>query len=248
MGPFVRFLIVLVLTLSPGVIIITYVYLRDKHEKEPIGRIFRYFVYGIISLFITLVISLSVRDYFPNLYAPSFSHQITKAFLLVGFVEEFSKYVFVRFFGFRDKHFNEPFDGIVYTVCVSMGFATLENIRYVFDDGGLLVALNRMVTAVPAHASFAVIMGYFLGLARFDKKERKMTAFTGLFLATVFHGLYDLFFFIHWIPGIYLGAIVSLIIAILLSNQAMHFHEKGSPFNKKRPFRKLHLPDQANEI
>jgi RsiW-degrading membrane proteinase PrsW (M82 family) len=67
---------------------------------------------------------------------------------------------------YNNKNFNEPFDGIVYAVIVSMGFATIENIIYVFQYG-FATGILRLFTAVPAHAAFGILMGYFLGKAKF---------------------------------------------------------------------------------
>ena len=73
-------------------------------------------------------------------------------------------------YAYRKKEFDEPFDGIVYAVMVGMGFATVENISYV-SQYGLMTGIMRLFMAVPAHASFAIIMGYFMGKARFSAKK-----------------------------------------------------------------------------
>ena len=150
-------------------------------------------------------------------------------FLIVALVEEFSKFIFVRGILYKNKNFNEPFDGIVYAVMVSMGFATFENILYIVDDG-IQTAILRMFTAVPAHASFAVLMGYYLGKAKFEHKK-SYYAFHALGIATLFHGAYDYFWFIAYVPGIWLGAIISLIIGIILSKRAIKIHQDQSPFH-----------------
>lgn len=102
----------------------------------------------------------------------SIFQQFIKAFFVVALIEEFSKYIFVRFYSQPKKYFNEPFDGIVYAVMVSMGFAAIENIAYV-SQGGMGTAIVRAFTAVPAHATFAVLMGYFMGLAKFAPSKSK---------------------------------------------------------------------------
>ena len=124
--------------------------------------------------------------------------------------------------------FNEPFDGIVYAVMVSMGFAAVENVMYVLQ-GGMDVALVRAFSAVPAHATFGIIMGFFMGKAKFSK-NRIMWNFTGLMSAILFHGAYDFFLFINFIPGISIGAFISLIIGIILSKKAIKLHQDISHF------------------
>lgn len=111
---------------------------------------------------------------------------------------------------------------------VSMGFAAVENLLYVLE-GGLEVALMRAFTAIPAHATFAIIMGYFMGKAKFSNHRMKWNLI-GLSCAILFHGAYDFFLFINFIPGISIGAFVSLIIGIILSNKAIKEHQKNSNF------------------
>jgi RsiW-degrading membrane proteinase PrsW (M82 family) len=162
-------LILLALALAPGVAIGVYIYLKDHHEREPVGLLIRSFFFGVLSIFVTLLIS-QVIGLFVTIDETSVSDQAVSAFLIVALVEEFSKFIFVRGILYNNKHFNEPFDGIVYSVMVGMGFATFENILYVVD-GGIGTALLRMLTAVPAHATFAVLMGYYLGKAKFEHKK-----------------------------------------------------------------------------
>ena len=119
---------------------------------------------------------------------------------------------------------------------VSMGFATLENVLYVFQHG-VSTGILRAFTAVPAHATFAILMGYFMGKAKFSK-NRIVSNLTGLLFATLFHGAYDFFLFINFIPGIFIGAFISLGIGILLSKKAIKRHQDNSVFKfliKKKP-------------
>lgn len=215
--------------LAPVIIVIIYIYVKDKYEKES-KRILAYtFVLGAVVSIIITTILYKFFDLFlpiPNDY--SIWQQFLKAFFIVALIEEFSKYVIVRYYNQPRKGFNEPFDGIVYAVMVSMGFAALENILYVFQ-GGMQVALLRAFTAIPAHAIFAVLMGYFMGKAKFSKNRIKWNLI-GLSLAILFHGTYDFFLFINFIPGISIGAFVALILGIILSKKAIKAHQKGSFF------------------
>jgi RsiW-degrading membrane proteinase PrsW (M82 family) len=224
-------LILLAFAIAPGVCIATYIYLKDKHEREPIGLLVKSFFYGMGSVLVTLIISIPISQVVP-INTQDYSEQAVHAFLIVALVEEFSKYIFVRGILFKNENFNEPFDGIVYSVMVSMGFATLENIMYV-ADGGWGVAVLRMFTAVPAHAAFAVLMGYYLGLAKFVH-HKSHYGWYGLGIATLFHGAYDYFWFIAEVKdvwaGIWLGALVSLVVGIILSKKAIKIHQEASPF------------------
>ena len=218
--------------LAPVVVIILYVYLRDKYEKEPKTlMIYCFLLGGIFSIFLTSVIyqvyseiSLDFDD------STDVVLQFVNAFFIVALTEEFSKYVIVRYYAQPKNAFNEPYDGIVYALMVSMGFAAVENIFYVFE-GGLKVALLRALTAVPAHATFGILMGYFMGLAKFSDKRVKHNL-TGLLLAVLFHGAYDFFLFINFIPGVWIGALISLIAGIYLSRRAIKQHQKNSHFKE----------------
>ncbi len=218
----------LALSLAPGVAIGIYIYLKDKHEREPLSLLLISFLYGALSTIVTLVISFPL-DLIVTLNEMNVVHQFGNAFFKVALVEEFSKFIFIRFILFNNKNFNEPFDGIVYACMVGMGFATFENILYVFQYG-VPTGIARMFTAVPAHATFAVLMGYFLGKAKFTQQKKLYYSFAALLIATAFHGSYDYFWFIAYVPGIWVGAILSLIVALMLSKKAIRIHQDASPF------------------
>ncbi len=216
------------LAFAPGLAIVLYVYLKDIHEREPLGLLLISFLYGVASVFITLTLSwpldalLSFRD-------DDVLDQFANAFIKVAFIEELSKFIFIRFILYYNKNFNEPYDGIIYAVMVGMGFATLENIVYVFQYG-VGTGILRMFTAVPAHATFAILMGYFLGKAKFTHRREISYSIVALGVATLLHGVYDYFLFISFIPGIWLGAIASLTVALILSRKAIQLHQQSSPF------------------
>lgn len=217
------------LAVAPVLIIIIYIYCKDKYEKEPAGLLFLSFIFGaIVSIIITTFLYLGFDIILPLKDDFSILQQFVKAFFVVALVEEFSKYVIVRYFAQPRLAFNEPYDGIMYAVMVSMGFAATENILYVIQ-GGPTVALLRAFTAVPAHATFGILMGYFMGKAKFSSNRIKLNL-AGLALAIVFHGAYDFFLFINFIPGIWIGAFISLFIGILLSRKAIRKHQEQSHF------------------
>ena len=219
----------LLLAISPAIIIILYIYFKDKFEKEPISFLFKNVLLGAtVSILITVILGGFVSRFIPLIDDSRVFQQFLNAFIAVALVEEFSKYVIVRYYSQRSKEYNEPFDGIVYAVMVSMGFATLENVLYVFQHG-MSTGITRAFTAVPAHATFAILMGYFMGKAKFSK-NRIVLNFMGLFFATLFHGAYDFFLFINFIPGMWIGAIFSLIIGIFLSRKAIKKHQNNSVF------------------
>jgi len=220
----------ILVSVAPVFIIILYIYFKDKYEKEPKRLLFYNFLLGaIVSIIITSILYYAFDIVLPLPNKTSIFQQFIKAFFVVGLVEEFSKYLIVRYFAQPNKEFNEPFDGIVYAVMVSMGFAATENIFYVIQ-GGYTTALARAFTAVPAHATFGVLMGYFMGKAKFSNNKIVLNL-AGLLLAIIFHGAYDFFLFINFVPGIWVGAILSLFIGIVLSRKAIKKHQEDSNFN-----------------
>ena len=219
----------LFIALAPVIVILIYIYIKDKYEKEPLSFLFENFILGaIVSIVVTLVLGYFIQRLFPITNKESIIQQFIKAFFIVGFVEEFSKYIIVRYHAQKNAEFNEPFDGIVYALVVSMGFAALENIIYVYQYG-FTTGLTRAFTAIPAHATFGILMGYFMGKAKFSKNNVKYNLL-GLLVATVFHGAYDFFLFLDFLPGIAIGAFISLLISVLLSKKAITKHQDISQF------------------
>lgn len=221
-------LLLLALAIAPGIAIIFFIYYKDRFEKEPFSLLLKCFLLGIFTIIPPIFIETAGNYFSPEISSISY-HTIIYAFLFVGLSEEFSKYLLLRIYPYRSKHFNEPTDGIVYSVVISMGFATAENILYVIDNG-IGVALTRMFTAVPAHAAFGVLMGFYVGLSKF-KKHNFWYLSIGLFTATAAHGFYDYFLFQKDVPGMQIFSFVCLIFIIKLSLRAIRVHRKNSPFN-----------------
>jgi len=178
----------LIIALAPVIIIAIYVYYRDKYEKEPVKLLLKALGMGCL---ITLPVIFAER-YIAN-QMPLLSHTgeaFYNAFLVAGFTEELFKYLAFIFFIWNNKNFNEKFDGIVYAVFISLGFAGIENIFYVFNHGEH-VGYMRMIISVPAHALFGVTMGYYLGLAKFYKKFRSVHLARSFLYPVILHGAFD---------------------------------------------------------
>lgn len=214
----------ILISLAPIVAIIVFIYWKDKLDKEPNKLLIYSFLMGLLSIVVTLVISFIIEKI--GLFRSSINgySSLASCILGIGLVEEFSKFIFVRFYCYKKDAFSEPFDGITYAVMVSMGFAALENVLYVYK-GGIGIGVMRMLTAVPAHAVFAIIMGYFLGFQKFYP-DKKYHGIIGLFLASCVHGIYDFYllnakfnnmFILYWV--ILFGA------SIYLSLKAIKIHQ-----------------------
>ena len=227
-------LMYLYLALAPALALALYVYWRDKYEKEPIGVLVVCFVMGSLCCLpagFFNVIGAEVLGFDfdgKNGLAVSFF----MAFCVVGLGEELCKYIVLVLYALRKPSFNEPFDGIVYAVMISLGFAALEDVFYV-QDGGVGVALARMFTAVPMHAACGVLMGYQVGLAKFmNESVRTNISLKGLFLAAFFHGAYDFVLFQNSSVLLTFLVFPIMIWTLVLSRKAMRLHSKNSPFGK----------------
>lgn len=174
--------------LAPVVIILFYVYFRDKYEKEPLRMLLTSLIAGCL-----ITIPIIPLEHFLQLFEPQsgeYAPAFYRAFIVAAFSEELMKYIILYLLIWKSKDFNEKFDGIVYAVFISLGFAAIENILYVTGHG-FNVGITRALTAVPAHALFGVTMGYYFGLARFYPEKRKQFLLRSLGYAIILHGMYD---------------------------------------------------------
>ncbi|MBX9781688.1 MAG: PrsW family intramembrane metalloprotease [Chitinophagaceae bacterium] len=224
-------MLLLALSIAPGIAISLYIFLKDRYNREPKLKLFVCFLLGCLSVIPAIIIQLlsskSTNDFFGEgvVYTAFF------AYIVVALSEELSKFVMLRFYAFPKESFDEPYDGIVYSVMVGMGFATVENIGYVYQYG-INTALLRMFLSVPAHGTFAVLMGYFAGKAKFVPEKRFYYLLLGVFWATFFHGTFDFFLFLQgglvsaYVGDglLFVGAAASFIIAIYFSRRAIKEH------------------------
>lgn len=225
-------MLLLALAIAPGLAICLFIFYRDTHDEEPALNLGMSFIWGMLTIIPALILEMALD----GLTDLSIIGIIINAFVFVALVEEAMKFLALRYYSFRQKSFDEPLDGIVYGVMIAMGFASVENMMYAFQFGMPTVVM-RMFTAVPAHATFGILMGYYAGKAKFDPVNRGKLLWKGLGLAVLAHGLYDAFLFMNentWIhqyipkelAGILLfaGAISSLILAIIFSRRLVRQH------------------------
>ena len=210
----------------PGLLLAGYIYLRDLREPEPSGQLLLSVLYGVAAYFISRGIGFLLHNF---IYGgeESVTQQIISAFVFVGLLSEGFKFLFLRGMTFYNKNFNEPFDGIVYALMVGMGYATAENILYVIN-GDLDSAMYRMVTAAPANAVFAVIMGYFLGEAKMNSSKIFIFSLLSLLLAALAHGYYDYFMQALHAHGFWVQAVISLVIVVVLVQWASKKRNQNS--------------------
>ena len=217
---------------APVLFIALWIYFKDKYEKEPWTLLISCYFMGIMSA----VLAGFSNTFFFNVFEVKFGEDYLKLFLVaifvVGLFEEGFKFLFLKKYIYKNENFNEPFDGIIYGAFIGLGFASIENFDYV-SKGGKAVAIARMFTAVPMHASLGMILGYFLGNAKFPSSEKTneiLTIIKGFCLVVILHGLYDYFLFIRTGNLLTYLTLVVLIICFILSRKAIKSHQNKSPF------------------
>lgn len=202
---------VLLASLAPVFIILFYIYFRDKYEKEPLGMLVKAILGGIVIILPVFFVEqwLSALSPFTGKVGAAAWH----AFVVAASTEEVFKYLALYLLVWKSPSFNEKFDGIVYAVFVSLGFAAVENVMYVLD-GGMQTAAVRAFTAVPAHAIFGVVMGYYLGIAHMYKEQRKEYLLRAITIPVLLHGIYDFILMVEigWLLILFLPYLVWLYI------------------------------------
>ena len=222
----------LLVTILPSILIVLFFVKSDKF-KEPTKEIIKVFFLGI---FITIP-AYYLNTYLSEIwYSTNASEGLISSFLTAAPVEEGLKLSVLYFFVYKMKDFNEPIDGIVYGVTVSLGFATLENIYYVylladyFETTSMTLAILRSFSAIPAHAVFGIFMGYFFMKYVFIKKgDNLIFAFLVPF---VLHGCYNLF-----TSSNFLVSLILILIAWILAIR-MFSRLKKTQKTKRREYEK----------
>ncbi|SEP71511.1 Membrane proteinase PrsW, cleaves anti-sigma factor RsiW, M82 family [Treponema bryantii] len=187
---------ILIPALLPVFLILRYVYLLDKNEREPLNFVLKVVIYGA---FFSIPCAAAERFLISmiSMYYDPATIQIAWMENTVGvaLVEEFSKWLVLMLIVWKNRNFDYRYDGIVYAVSASLGFAALENILYVVSYG-TGVSIGRAIFAIPGHATFGVFMGYWLSRAKtfwLDGKTGRMKfcKLLALGIPMLIHGAYD---------------------------------------------------------
>ncbi|MEM9824308.1 MAG: PrsW family glutamic-type intramembrane protease, partial [Bacteroidota bacterium] len=226
------FLLIL-MAIAPGLLICYVIYHIDKFDKESHWQLILCFILGMVITFPAMKLE-EFGESFGLEESGELGPLILLSYGVVGFSEEFVKFLVLMIYAYTRKEFNEALDGIVYAVMIGMGFATLENIIYA-NRFGMETTLVRAITAVPAHAVFAVTMGYYVGLAKFDKTRRFRLIAVGLLLAIFIHGTYDFFILQQYYDWLMVFATLTLCISAYFAIRLIRLHQQNSPF-KDNPF------------
>ena len=183
----------LLLAIAPAAFWLWYFYRKDRYEPEPLSWVLLIYILGI-----AVTIPVALIEGVMGAVLPEFLIVV----MVAPVVEELGKYLVVRKTVYESTEFDEPVDGIVYASAAGLGFATLENVVYVFSalETSMVLALGtglvRAVLSVPGHVLFSAMWGYSLGKARFIPKEKRPVVIAaGLILAMASHALFNLLLF-----------------------------------------------------
>ena len=188
--------LLLLVAVAPAAFLLYQVYKCDPVEKEPTKLLVILLVLGAVSTIPAMILEgIGFDTILSGWHGGKYSYLFVSNFIVIALVEEGCKFIFLNIKTWKNSAFDYIFDGIVYAVFVSLGFAIAENILYVFQYG-LGTGILRAFTAIPGHCLFAVFMGYFYGQAKYADAHglsgaKVLNLFSALAVAVLLHGTYD---------------------------------------------------------
>ncbi|MGO4107447.1 glutamic-type intramembrane protease PrsW [Paenibacillus sp. YAF4_2] len=215
---------VLTAAVAPGVSLLTYLYLKDRYDAEPIHMVVRMFLLGVLIVVPIVVIQHGLQLWLGD-------HPVLFSFVESAGIEEFVKWFVLYHMIYNHTEFDEPYDGIVYAASISLGFATLENVLYaIYSPATYGTLLMRALLPVSGHALFGVMMGYYVGKAKFaTASKRNIYLGISLALPLLLHGTYDYIMISFKTNWIYV--IIPFMVALWVWGlRKMHRANSRSPF------------------
>ena len=219
------------LAILPSILLLLFVVRRNEKNRDPMSLLVWLAVLGAVSTIPAVIVELLGGGllYYMGLESGSAVYELVDCFFIVAMIEELGKFLGMLILTWKNKNFDHSYDGVIYGVCSSLGFATLENILYVFQ-GGIGLGILRAVTAIPLHCSCGVIMGYFYSKARENANKGEGAVGNMLiayFSAMGIHGLYDFVLSIDDTSVILCILVLALSVALmflLISHAAKNDH------------------------
>ena len=185
-------LLILTAALLPAIALLYYIWKKDT-QKEPTSWLVKAVLWGVAICFPVAILEMIIKSIlFGTGGTPtSLTGTTAMAFFVAALPEESFKLLALWQVLRKNPYFDEHFDGIVYAVCVGLGFAGIENVPYVFtQENWVSTAIVRSLLAVPGHYAFAILMGYYYSIYHFVDHSPKIAAC--VLLVPVFgHGVYD---------------------------------------------------------
>ncbi len=224
------------IALVPSFFWLWYYRRKDRENPEPLKLIAIVFLWGMLATIPAIAIEIAVDYFFPYSDSTNFFVIVISTLFLIAPVEETLKLLVVKEQIYKNPAFNEPLDGIIYCITASLGFAAFENILVIFNEGSETI-LIRFVTATLLHALTGGIMGYYLGLAKFHKKNETSLIMKGLFVAIIIHAAYNIIAAINT-PITLILLIVFLIIIFFVLSRSIKDLKKQSTYKQLKSAKK----------
>ncbi|SMF87494.1 Membrane proteinase PrsW, cleaves anti-sigma factor RsiW, M82 family [Paenibacillus uliginis N3/975] len=211
--------------LAPGLALLTYFYLKDRYDQEPLHIVVKIFLLGFLIVFPVMILQRGMILWFGD-------SPVVNSLIISAGVEELLKWFVLYHLIFNHIEFDEPYDGILYATAISLGFATVENVMYAwYSQAAFGPMMIRALLPVSGHAMFGVIMGYYIGHAKFtDGKSSRGFLLLSLLLPWMWHGLYDLI--LSMMTHYWLWFIIPLMVLLWYGGMG-----KISRANNRSPFR-----------
>lgn len=191
-------ILVFIAAILPAAVMLNYIYKADKAKPEPTMQLVKAVFFGYLAIdSLLLIYKLLPFDYFSSGAASETPTTligcIVKAFVEAAIPEEAVKLLMLWWFVKESKYFDEHVDGIVYAVCIGMGFAATENLYYLlaYNADWVSVAISRAFLAIPGHFCFAVLMGYYFSEIYFGRAKTLWEKSKVLVYPILAHGIYD---------------------------------------------------------
>ena len=203
--------------LLPGLFWIWFYRRKDRRNPEPLKMIFKIFLWGMAATIPAIALEFAVEFLIPYASSTNYIAIVLSSFLIVAPIEEFFKYLVVKWKAYNHTAFDEPIDGIIYGIVAGLGFATLENFLVTLSEGHSVILL-RFATATLMHAITTGIVGYYLSLKKF-KPDTKSPIAKGLLIAIFLHGLYNSVASLNLTIALILLVILLVIMYLFLSRK-----------------------------
>ena len=217
----------LIAALAPVAVLLYYIYRKDEFQKEPVKELLKAFALGVASTLVSMLIStpMQLMGLFPS-FPETVWDAVSISFFGAAIPEEIAKFLMFWLLVRRSRFFDEHMDGIVYAGIVSLGFAGLENVLYLFrSDDWISTGIMRALFSVPAHMFFGILMGYYYSLVRFDPLTPSINKFWVLAAPIIAHGIYDALLFVAGVMPEAVYAVL-MVVFVIFCNSLRKFASK----------------------
>ena len=164
------------ISLIPSLAICVFVYIKDRKEKEPLWLLALLFALSAVIYIPLYYLCGLINSGFAGAFSSEFSKNLATgmtvwsstgskasyllltSFIGTALIEEIARWLILYFVTVRSKYFDCLFDGVVYSVFVSMGAAVTRSVIIAFESGWELFLL-KLLSSFPWYLFFGIVMG-----------------------------------------------------------------------------------------